>query len=552
MNSTHKPAETSKIFYISNNSYDSEYKLSGIAFTIDSTILDGHGLGSYKNAINHSINPIDIVDGRFISVIKAEKNEHVCKSDDFGQELVFYYHDGRNWAISNSLLHLAEKLKDAGHSLTLYEPTLLSFAISNQSMYGGQLLSHNTPIKEIKLLPYTKQIRLKKNLLRGYSFSIEQKPSSIKPINNLNNYRYSILEFVNTWQSRFEALEHAGMGSLAYELSGGYDSRINFGLLATNNKTAEKWTLLSDKSKPADYKAAEKLAGHYKLEIGKQSRHTSKGSDYEHFDIWRYGNAGHYIPLYKPASVEFTNSIKIHGANYRGRSYVATSAPKRIEKIKHALPEREGQMVADEFEQSFAEIGIDNIASPNAMHEHYTAFRARIHYGRNWFRRHGNILITPLLTAQLRAMTDYIHNAFPDAHPEQTTCDILHAIDPTLAKMPFDQKEKAFPKETIKFSKKLDLESEGIDRQKIKLYGFAKQDNILQKKKEKRKKLYSELLLEKRDNALQDERVTDIYWKNFLEEAKNEDLSGNLSKAGKTSVLINAKIFVDLVDEQTS
>ena len=536
--------------FISNLEPDTiREQFSGICFVGDDIIIDSDGYAEWKEEQRLFIkkSSTSFAEGRFIAFIR-EGNRWICKTDFFGQETLFYYNDGSSWAVSNSLIYLAEKLTYHNIKLDLYKPALQSFMVSNQSLFGGQLLSHRTPFEQIRMLPINQELHIRKRF-NTYRMSTSGYRYSQIDIKGQKDYERYLGHYIEQWSNRLDALTDSAFSSKTIELSGGYDTRVNLALLLNSSGALRDMNISSIKSLEADYKAASRLTKELGLKIGNTRTVESNISDPgEMFSIWKYGNSGFYAPIYTVRSNHHVDALKIHGANYRGRSYVNNDAPKRASIMEDQVQGEVGKIVSQEFKNSFDEIGVD-INNPNAIDKHYTAFRCRLHYGRNWFWRFRDFYVTPQLSPLYKELNDF--RSYTANNSEQTTCDILVNTDERLATLPFDTAEKEFSNESIEKARSLNIESP--QRKRIGIYGKPLVNNNTKDESEtsdNNKEAFKELVRRHYYDAVKRPEMKEIFGSSFIEMANDEIGLERLPSSGKISVIISAAITLDIIETQ--
>ena len=167
-------------------------------------------------------------EGRFILSYKSQ-GDWISKVDVTGQDVLYYFSDGNNWAYSNSFLKLVEYLSEKGVVLTSNNAALASFNI--QHSFGDSLTSDNTVVNEVKVLPISDRIRIKSG-----NFIIER----IKFEENCGLVSDSINVFFNKWMRRIIGILGDSNLYTRCDVSGGIDSRAVLGLILKSGGVGSK------------------------------------------------------------------------------------------------------------------------------------------------------------------------------------------------------------------------------------------------------------------------------------------------------------------------
>ena len=143
-----------------------------------------------------------------------------------GQDTLYYYSSSKinpdcgfseNWCISNSFIGLVLHLRKTGRSLSLYTPALSSFFLNEGTRHGAQLLSHQTAVREIKVLPIGWELigsKLTRRLRVGkYLWPIRKEKEC--------DHREGIEQYLFTTVGRIRALASIPNARIFCDLSGG-------------------------------------------------------------------------------------------------------------------------------------------------------------------------------------------------------------------------------------------------------------------------------------------------------------------------------------------
>ncbi len=421
--------------------------LSGVAYYDDSIIVGTEGLLEWVNE-NPGVDVASVIrEGRF-SCVWASASSLVAWCDDMAQETIYYYEDAGRWAFSNSFLALARELRTRGVSLSVHKGALAAFDIGNYSLFGGQLVSHQTPIREIRVLSNNHQLKVT-DLEGRQNFSLDHRPRQAQ-VETLDPESYigGLQQFVSSWKGRFSAMAEKNLfDHYKVGLSGGYDSRITFALAYQGlSGSTDRYQINSDPKKLDDLGPANAIRELYQIENGFKPSNPVRVNGEKAYDLWKLGNVGVYLPVYLARREIPAKAVNVHGGHFRAHAYAKMSAQQRLSVIQKKLPG--GNVPKREFAEvwcdAFREMDVD-MDDPRAMHQHYLNFRARFHYGRSWYKNLSNIVMTPLLSAKLKALSDAF--IWGGGDMQQVTYDLMYLLDPQLTEMPFDREEKRFPSE---------------------------------------------------------------------------------------------------------
>lgn len=441
-------------FFASWCSLQSDNILSGMAFHDDSVIIGNDGFCQWLDERKGSPIHKALREGRF-SCVYRHVNELFAWCDDMAQETIYYFLDGDRWAFSNSFLGLARELKNRKISLSIDKGALSSFEVGNKSLFGGQLLSHQTPISEIRILPRNHCLKVALGAGDGARLSVERfvdRPVISRVFKD--TYTEGLIDFIAKWKGRFAALakkevfDHYKIG-----LSGGYDSRVTFSLaLQGISGYTERYKVHSDPRKIEDLRPASALRDLYQIKDNFRPSNPIQLNAEQAYDIWKLGCVGVYLPVYVPRRLKPAGNVNVHGGHFRAHAYSSLSVKDRLHVMEKQL-KKKGALNSEfreNFLDSFGEIDVD-VDDPRAMHEHYLNFRSRFHYGRNWYKSLADVMMTPLISSELKELSDACIAS--GGSMEQVTHDLMYLLDPRLPYMPFDREEKNFTREVSERSR---------------------------------------------------------------------------------------------------
>ena len=438
-------SEQSPVFVASSFSHDNRTHFSGVAYTLDSIIVGEEGLTHYLQA--HGVDTFcgSVVDGRFLVFLELE-NQYRAFSDPLSQDTLFYYRNGNNWAVSNSLLGLAEFLYGKV-KLTAYRPALLSFFIGKGSGVGAQPISNRSVFAEINMLPVGKAFVVDK--ANGQS-RLEGSVSSLTKAFSDSPYEELVSTSLDEGINRIRALKQHGI-HFSSDLTGGYDSRACSGMILRALGNLSDVRLISNPRKTDDYEVATSLAARYGSRLQRNSAKAVTVNAETAYDRWKAGNIGAYLPAYLPSTgMPSYSQFKANGGMILAKQFAEQSAHDFVKSLEsvYGCPDNY-QWVKREFLSAFDDLEIDP-SHPHAMDWYYLGFRGRYHYGRAWYTSLVFPIISPLINPKMVAASLKLPREQLDGG--KLSLDILMALDPVLALHPFDSSAKTFTPSEIEES----------------------------------------------------------------------------------------------------
>ncbi|WP_417420383.1 hypothetical protein [Halomonas sp.] len=422
---------------------------AGIAYTSDAIILGKEGLAQYLEKHDTETFRRSVVDGRFYAFLEMA-DEYRAFVDPLSQDTLYYYFSNEkgpsgdgNWAVSNSLLGLAEFLYGK-IKLTQYRPALLSFFIGKGSGIGAQPISSRTVFSEIRALPLGKTLVIDK---KSQISRLEGSPASItRPFEGVS-YDELVLSVLIEGASRLRAMREHGI-NFAADLTGGHDSRACFGLLSRAFNDWDKVRLISNPRKDEDYRIATSLAARYGGKLHSNSGKSVSIDPNNAYSIWKQGSIGTYLPVYFPLSSFLSpREYKINGGMILAKEFAAQKPSEFLESLRSIYSrDTDYQLVSNEFSSALNELEVGD-GDEKAMDWFYLASRARYHYGRSWYTSLAFPIISPLINPKTFAAS--LKLSRNELNEGKLSLDILMALDPVLALHPFDSAEKSFSSEMI-------------------------------------------------------------------------------------------------------
>ncbi len=378
-------------------------------------------------------------DGCNVIVRRVEGVTHIG-SDFYGLDRLFYFSDGDEWAVSNSLLGLAQHLIDNGKLLQTNVNQLAAW-FSNDNNFK-QLLCEKTVFKEINLLPADQDIQIHQGRLRRVTRTF--------PL--FNCYNEALSSYLHQWNNRIATILEANFQSIEVDVSGGLDTRTVVGFLTGANKEnggQEKSNLIfgtkTGKKFLKDAQVAREVAAALNAELGSNACEDTgfKYSAEQSIQRWRMLSLGQYSPLRFPR--EFLNPAKISvrgsgGEAMRGK-YTQKSCQEYLDVElpfygKHLCGNN--KVWRSEIEETLKSLNTRSQAYQPVLLGYFRQYRSRIHAGtaaRNKFSAF------PLVGKSVFQCTAAL--GAKAVASRQLHFDVMHNLNPDLLHVPFDEAEKS-------------------------------------------------------------------------------------------------------------
>lgn len=440
-------------FFFSRNDANhlTQSRLFGYGITGDSIIFGTSGLTEYL-ASGAKEYPTE---GRFCGIF-IEGDSIVIRADKTGQESLYVYEDGDDWAVSNSFLLLASQVSKTKR-LTFYQPAADGFHLKNGVHIGEQLISHQTMVKQIRLVPITSTLRANLDQLRLH----EDRTAYLDLFSLSSSERYDehLLDVLERGAGMMCAFGEAGY-PLNMFLSGGYDSRLVLGMALASDAARENLRVTSHEFKQDDFAVAKSLTTQFSLTLNAPSKRTQpllSASDAIRMYLLSCG--GTYLPFYPVHSykLESSSDIRVTGdqptgwSHFAGKALFNGDAVKISGDIEKFLSGRNtAQQVKEDFLSTFDILGIES-DHPAAMLAHYSAIRSRHHCGRNWYKSlGGTFLFTPLMQSSFVKLE--LYNNSKGRPSKQFFADCFTAIGNWAVEEAFETEDRAFTAEQLQAS----------------------------------------------------------------------------------------------------
>ncbi|WP_413616402.1 tRNA-specific 2-thiouridylase [Halomonas cupida] len=420
------------------SSKESGVSFSGIAYVGDCIVINQPGMDEYLK--DHDIDISSLSEGRF-SVAVNDGNTIVAKSDNMGQDAMFYYYKNGIWGLSNSLYLLAKHLCENRVSLSVNYETLASMMVSHSS--AQQLISNQTPFNEIRVLPAEKFIRVSHGINPNRVDIVEWTDLSNDGDVSEDEYRAILSNFVVESSSRAIALLDSFSGHEKVDISGGVDSRVVLSLIAASGRDLSGINFCSNPNAGDDFRVASNLMDKVGGTIKNRPFNYEKSSISDIYNLWKVGNLGVYQSLEMPLSTMPQHAVHFHGAcGECFRDFYINRGSMMSKVIASKYDEKWSFPAVGKIADAFSEMNVD-IESKDSSMIHYRNFRSRFHFGRSSFRSLSSVLATPLASHDLLRATRHLSTS--QREDNQLAMDIMLASGMGLERMEYDKPEKTFP-----------------------------------------------------------------------------------------------------------
>ncbi|WP_155999249.1 hypothetical protein [Thioalkalivibrio sp. ALJ16] len=426
------------LFYVDSHSCDQMHEvLIGYFQTRSHLVFGSKGLEQYRTQRPGHLAPED---GAFVVALDRGAKWEIT-TDVTGQELLYLYRASGFWAISNSLYCLATEVRRKGCKLTPRMSSLSAFATKDGNHWAAQPFSLRTIFNEITLLPSTASVKVNR---ATRSLSVESR-SLFEVLEGFEDVSYEdlIAEFVNSAVAEVRGLGAVPGLGMRCQLSGGYDSRITYGLFLAANLPADSYVVESSKGKWSDFSVAQGLAAQFGQQLNAAGAGSGATADADEvYELWKMGSFGSYLPIYTVKHMSPRFSIKARGDLWTSTKFYKGSSCDVVRRVEKELGGARGAAVAQDFWDGMADIGLD-AHGESSMVMHYSAFRSRFHCGRRWYKNLGHqVLYGPLVSRHLGAAAVKASRRGWDER--RLSMDLLSALGNGLAAFRFDQEGKNF------------------------------------------------------------------------------------------------------------
>ncbi len=541
------------MFITSSENYNIEEEvLEGVAYGQNSElILYSEGFEEYKKKGRCGA---DLRNGRFIIKYKDD-GRTIIRTDEFGNELLFYYKNGDFWCVSSSFLGLALYLNEKGESLTASKLELAKLFV--RTSLFEQPYNDNLVIKEIKLLDTSSEIQITKS--KNFSIISRKNNNSMQSKRLFNQ----IDEFITTSRSTIGSFSKNFEINL--ELSGGLDSRIVMGLALPYKKSI---LISSDRNRVNDYLIAKSLSSLFDISFRDKPylnygfENTSKK-----WLLYKLANIGVSRTVAIPngaSGTRFSTMVRLNGGGAETtRAFFNTNCEAYYNLIKRTgfTNEIKSKLLNDLNETLLSRNYTENPSA--AMISIYTEYRHRYFAGRAWYYSLFGIVFAPMSTHVFSSIlgSSDIEDVFGCSKEEVLNRNlvpllVLCILNKNLPLIRFDEPHKDFALQDIarveiianKFKQQFSSDIEP------RCYGHIRSDSVLPEWLKKYKKQYTEIDLSYEDFIYKDisgiedvRKALEILDNDYCNSILNDIKSKKLEKNDRLACL-HLKTILDIVD----
>lgn len=432
-------------FIAFNDGPEPQRLLVGYGFAGRDMIIGDEGRVAWEAAQNKLLRGGN--DGTYASI---EKSGNVIRieTDYAGHMPIFYYHDGRVAAASNSIVRLVEHLRCVDVDVRPNPAEVLARGADFFPLH--QLATFETAVAGVSLLP------------TGCALRIEAGHCIVEPLRRRarTEYHDDLRAFICTWASRIATLLDSGRFFISVDLSGGLDSRTVFSLFHLVMRDAppqwmERVKIYSHGFlSPCDPQIAEEVLQASEQALPHGYRWQRSFSVFPTWGlapvpigdpvrVWWFKCGGLYSPNYL-TSVQPDPAIVLFGGgggggfrNFYGKFFptpalFAASCERRIGPSDHA------SWLSEHILSTFNRLRRREGDEVEPMILHYREFRGRLHGG---LRSRSRISLMPIASELLEVAT---RSLSVDAIGEgQIFHDIIGNCAAPLVGVRFDQESKS-------------------------------------------------------------------------------------------------------------
>lgn len=413
--------------------------------------------------------------------IHKDFDDFVIGNDLFAQLPILYFKEDGIVAVSDSVFLLTEIRRLYGLSNRINTDAALSRAWIHGM--GTQPLGTNTLIDQISYAPPGTKIRI---CLSGTKPTAQVEKILVPDLffNSVTDYRETLLMGAQRIANVVATMALIPETHTTIAVSGGTDSRIGLAA-ALMQPNPRVYSYATNPIYPDDYAAAQGLAKKFNFEFGKAK--SLKSQFKGQIPSWFLSSAGINDRLHAPASTPLEVGFLVggHGAEvykgyYRWRpmsamtpdkvghvaqiqrrkdqldSVMGLKEPNIIKNIKKFLGMSKPRVGVDISEAAYHEAskGLHSVGicpeNPWASEWHYLCFRNAIDAGRSTMS--SLFAVSPILQHELVGLSYSSLNPYPAAvdGSSSVATDLLIALSPDLAVMPFDDPRKNMTESYVK------------------------------------------------------------------------------------------------------
>ena len=453
--------------------------------TLDGGVFKGYAIDHDRQELIYSGSGSSLNVNRALPgcYIRLQKNldDLVVGNDLFAQLPMIYFSEAGVVAISDSVFVLTELRREFGLKNRINEDAALSRAWIHGM--GAQLMGTSTLIDGISYCTPGSKIRIRGD---GEHVSAHVEKILMPEFfsDYVTDYRETLIKGAKRIAAVVATMPTISESHTTVQVSGGIDSRIGLAsaLMQPNH---EVFSFTTNKAHAEDYAAAYPLAEKFKFTWGAQK--SIAHSPREQIPSWMLSSAGLCdllaAPVGTPLEPTFTiggNGAEVYKGLFRwrpisamipdrvghvagiqrrkeqlelpsflhGNQFLVKHLKKLILRIKAKVGADISEAVYRECAQGLQSVGV-SAENPWASEWHYLCFKNAIDSGR--FTMSSLLDVRPLLQEELVGLAYSKLNPYPapvDGSPSVVT-DMLIALNPELAAMPFDDPMKNMTKEYV-------------------------------------------------------------------------------------------------------
>lgn len=413
----------------------------GYAFVGSDYVYGGSGAMRFETETGQRIG--GGLDGCYINMRHSE-GAWIFESGHGGFRNLFYYHDGTKWAVSDSFVRINEYLRSAFNYAKPHYAALASYGKANGFK---QLTSFKTAAHGVRLVPFNCSLvvdRYGAKTVRDASHEVGAGAA----------YEDAIGRHVGKWIGRFQTLLRDPELHFRLDLTGGRDSRTNFGiyiaaqerLLAAGVEfVPAKLHCGSVAGDQRDLEVATEVASAFGVELNDARPMPRVLLDGEQrYKRWRESCLGTYHPMYLASTAMIPTVVEIGGGgapNHRRTLEAQVGSDDHEDFIAIARRRAVNGLFATEIDadlrDTFSELS-GQVKEENLLSEYYLHLRGRFHTGRPPKYR---VSFHPFISKELdeaRSVAD-----LERLRASQMNYDVMHMTAPALLDIPFDAESKS-------------------------------------------------------------------------------------------------------------
>lgn len=392
------------------------------------------------------------LEGCYVSCSWDPERASIDLSNDlFGLCPMFAFEGPECVAFSDSVYVLRELRR--GLNLPISLNSTAAIARSWANAMGGQMLSSNTLIDQIKMVPLGDQLRVTLDTTVG----VAHNPKALPGVFSLSedvSYAAAIKKAAVDYASLLNSLASRGSGKLRMSVSGGLDSRANIAAALLGPSIRENGIVSCQNSAPqhrADFEVVSEISAEFGLPLNRpvaaeEPRTTETVR--EDLGLWFLSSSAVYDFMVLPNRVVTGNaSFNVGGqgaemmkGQYGWRSVDAIARNIKQKKVAAAF--------RAETENALAGIGV-GFDDPIGSEWHYVGHRNALHSGR--FVPTSMLGFRPFMTKNLLALERSGASGFkrPTKREPSVINDLLIALQPDVAGHRFDDPHKNMTRDFI-------------------------------------------------------------------------------------------------------